>query len=110
MVCLQRCLIVTWLVPRETAAVSARSVYTIQPSGHFIESDIRRVHACLVVNGHLHFWQNDGDRLRATAVTRGWNGYGNDWAIRDVTLLWQLRVSTIAKRREKLKRNKLGGS
>ena len=29
---LQRCLTVTWLVPRETAAVSARSVYAIQPS------------------------------------------------------------------------------
>ena len=26
---------------------------------------------------HLHFWQNDRDPLRATAVTRGWNGYGN---------------------------------
>ena len=26
----QRCLVATWLVPRETAAVSARSVYTIQ--------------------------------------------------------------------------------
>ena len=26
----QRCLVVTWLVPRETAAVSARSVYTTQ--------------------------------------------------------------------------------
>ena len=100
-------------MPRETAAISARSVYTIKPcirSGHFIESDIRRVHACLVVNGHLHFWQNDGDLLRATAVTRGWNGYRNDWATRDATLLWQLRVSTIAKRLEKLKRNKLGGS
>ena len=24
---------------------------------------------------HLHFWQNDRDLLRATAVTRGWNGY-----------------------------------
>ena len=28
---LQRCLVVTWLVPRETAAVSARSVYIMQP-------------------------------------------------------------------------------
>ena len=28
---LQRCLVLTWLVPRETAAVWARSVYTIQP-------------------------------------------------------------------------------
>ena len=27
---LQHCLVVTWLVPRETAAASARSVYTIQ--------------------------------------------------------------------------------
>ena len=27
----QRCLVVTWLVPRQTAAVSARSAYTIQP-------------------------------------------------------------------------------
>ena len=29
--CLQRCLVLTWLVPRETAAVSAQAVYTIQP-------------------------------------------------------------------------------
>ena len=29
MVHLQRCLIVTWLMPCETAAISARSVYTI---------------------------------------------------------------------------------
>jgi len=27
---LQRCLVVIWLVSRETAAVSARSVYTVQ--------------------------------------------------------------------------------
>ena len=27
---LQRCLVVAWLVPREAAAVSAHSVYTIQ--------------------------------------------------------------------------------
>ena len=32
---------------------------------------------CLPVICHLHFWQNDRDRLRATAVTRGWNGYRN---------------------------------
>ena len=29
----------------------------------------------LAVTCHLHFWQNDRDLLRATAVTRGWNGY-----------------------------------
>ena len=29
------------------------------------------VHACLAVTCHPHFWQNDRDLLRATAVTRG---------------------------------------
>ena len=28
---------------------------------------------CLAVTCLLHFWQNDRDLLRATAVTRGWN-------------------------------------
>ena len=64
MMYLQRCLVVTWLVPRETAAASARSVYTIQPctvSRHFMQSHIRRVHACLAVTCHLLFWQNGRD-------------------------------------------------
>ena len=42
---------------------------------HFMQSYIRKVYACLAVTCHLHFWQNDRDLLRATAVTRGWNGY-----------------------------------
>ena len=29
--------------------------------------------ACLGVICHLHFWQNDQDLLRASAVTQGWN-------------------------------------
>ena len=41
----------------------------------FNKIDIRKVYACLVVTCHLHFWQNDRDFLRATVVTRGWNGY-----------------------------------
>ena len=44
---------------------------------HFMQSHIRKVYACLAVTCHLHFWQNDRDLLRATAVTRGWNGYRN---------------------------------
>ena len=32
---------------------------------------------CLAVTIHLHFWQNDQDRLRAIEVTRGWNGHRN---------------------------------
>ena len=34
-----------------------------------------RVYACIAVTCHLHFWQNDRGLLRATAVTRGWNGH-----------------------------------
>ena len=39
-----------------------------------------KVHVCLAVTCHLHFWQNDRELLRATAVTRGWNGYRNESA------------------------------
>ena len=43
----------------------------------FNKIHIRKVYACLAVTYHLHFWQNDRDFLRATVVTRGWNGYRN---------------------------------
>ena len=70
-------LVVTWLVPHETAAIWAWSVYTIQSctmSRHLMQSHICRVHTGLAVTCHLHFWQNDGDLLHATAITQGWNG------------------------------------
>ena len=44
------------------------------------------MYACLAVTCHLHFWQNDRDFLRATAVTRGWNGYWNKSQHRKSTL------------------------
>ena len=47
----------------------------------------------LVVACHLHLWQNDRDLLRATAVTRGWNGY-------------EIRVSTENWRRKKKKKKR----
>ena len=47
---------------------------------------IRKVYACLAVTCHLHFWQNDRDFLRATVVTRGWNGYRNKNQHRKSTL------------------------
>ena len=53
---------------------------------HFMQSHIRKVYACLAVTCHLHFWQNDRDLLRATAVTRGWNGYRNQCQHRKLTL------------------------
>ena len=43
----------------------------------FMQSHVRKVHAYLAVTCYLHFWQNDRDLLRATAVTRGWSGYWN---------------------------------
>ena len=53
---------------------------------HFMQSLIHKVYACLAVTCHLHFWQNDRDLLRATAVTRGWNGYRNRSQNRKLTL------------------------
>jgi len=74
---LQCCLVVTLLVPRETAVVSGKILCTqpynrtpVYTQCHFIGSRIRRVHLCLAYS-HLHFWQNDLDLLRATAVPRG---------------------------------------
>ena len=77
-----------WLVPHETAAVSAQvlcTTYNHAPC-HFMQSHICKVYACLAVTCHLHFWQNDRDLLRATAVTRGWNGYRNKSQHRKLTL------------------------
>ena len=68
-----------WLMPHETAAISAQVLCTPynHASCHFMQSHIRKLYACLAVTCHLRFWQNYRDLLRATAVTRGWNGYRN---------------------------------
>ena len=77
--CLQCCLLVTWLVPRETATVSAQvlctsynhaPIYTLIQC-HFIRSHIIRIHVWLAVTSHQQFWQKDRDLLvlRASAVT-----------------------------------------
>ena len=47
-----------------------------------MQSHVRKVHACLDVTRHLRFWR----LLRATAVTRGWNGYRNNSQHRKSTL------------------------
>ena len=59
-----------WLVPHETAAVSAQVLCTPYNDApyHFMQSHIRKVYAFLAATCHLHFWQNDRDLLRATAV------------------------------------------
>ena len=53
---------------------------------HFMQSHIHKVHVCLAVTCHLHFWQNDRGLLRATAVMQGWNGYRNKSQHRKSTL------------------------
>ena len=52
---------------------------------HFMRSHIRKVYACLAVTCHRHFWQSDRGLLRATALTRGWNGYRNKSQHRKLT-------------------------
>ena len=59
---------------------------TLHLSGHFMQSHIQRVHACLAVTCHLHFWRNDGDLVCATAVTQRWNRYQNTSQHRKMTL------------------------
>ena len=51
-----------------------------------MQSHIRKVHACLAVTYHLHFWQNDRYLLRATAETLEWNGYRSQSRHRRLTL------------------------
>ena len=80
-----------WLVPQEPAARESQSrrvlctPYNHAPC-HFMQSHIRKVYACLALTCHLRFWQNDRGLLRATAVTRGWNGYRNKSQHRKLTL------------------------
>ena len=57
-----------------------------------------RVYACLGVTCHLNFWKDEQGLLRATAVTRGWNGH-------------RIRVSTQSKVwRRKFSRSSRGDS
>ena len=82
-------IVLAWLVPHETAAVSVQVLWT--PYNHapcqFMQSHICKVHAYLAVTCHLHFWQNDRDLLCATAVTRG----GMETEIRVSTENWPWR-------------------
>ena len=82
-------LVITWLFATQNCCrLGASCVHhtTMHLSRHFMQSHIPRVHVCLAVTCHLHFWQNDRDLLRATAVTRGWNRYWNKSQLRKLTL------------------------
>ena len=74
----QHCLVVTWLVLCETAAISVHIMWIQLCTSlqcQFIQSHSCRMHVCLAVTCHLHSWQNDQDLSCATAVTQGWKGY-----------------------------------
>ena len=64
MVCLQRYLVATRLVPHETAVVSVHGQCTPHNHApgysHFIQHHIDRVYVCLAITCHLHFRQIDG--------------------------------------------------
>ena len=81
MVHLQRCLVVAWLLPCETAAVSRHVLCTAYYTTmyDFTVSLNAKAHTqgAFVSSCNLHFLQNDRDLVRATAVTRGWNRYRN---------------------------------
>ena len=79
----QLCLVVTWLVPREPAAVLVQvlcapynhaPVYSVKS---FKATYILSMHVCLAVTCHLRCWQNERDLVHATEMKRGWNGYRN---------------------------------
>ena len=48
---------------------------TMQHVTSLMLSNMHRVHVCLTLTSHLHFWQNDQDLLHATVVTQGWSKY-----------------------------------
>ena len=56
---------------------------------------IHKVHACLAVTCHLHFWQNNRDLSHATPVKRWWDGYPNKSQHRKLTL--EKKILPIAK-------------
>ena len=66
---------------------------------HFMQSHIHRVHACLDVTCHLHFWQNDRDLLHITVITvggaqgGGWGGGRATGTSQHTKLAWRRKFS-----------------
>ena len=78
-----------WLVPHETAAISAHVLctpYNHAPC-HFLQSHTCKVYACLAVACHLHFWQND----RGSFTCYCSNMWAEDTEIKVSTESWPWR-------------------
>ena len=67
----------SWVAPGKESVPEWHQGKSLFLSG-FMQNNICIVHACLAVTCHLHFWQNDQDLLRATAITRGLNRHRNN--------------------------------
>ena len=73
-------MVITWLVPHETADVLAYTVCA--PYNHapvfsvtsFKATDVGCM-SSFTVTCHLHFWQNDKELLLSAVSTQGWNRY-----------------------------------
>ena len=87
-------IVVTWLEPCETAAISVAVHIQCTPYNHvpvYSISHVCRVHTCVFsCNLPLHFCQNNWDPSYATVVTWGWNRYWNKSQHRNLTLEWKI--------------------
>ena len=98
----QRCLVVTWLVPRETGAFSEHVLcaqYNHAPVYNVTSSDAAYVGCvvmCLGATCNLHIWQHDRELLRATVPTRGWDGYRNNSQHRQLTPKKKIQCNSIS--------------
>ena len=81
-----RMMMMSWCLMSSDVIWHIRDKLWPMPKHGSIKSTYVRCMRVLAVTYHLHFWQNDRDFLRATVVTRGWNGYRNKSQHRKSTL------------------------
>ena len=79
-------MMMSWCLMSSDVIWHIRDTLWPMPKHGSIKATYVRCMRVLAVTCHLHFWQNDRDFLRATVVTRGWNGYRNKSQHRKWTL------------------------
>ena len=82
----QNAQLMSWCLMSSDVIWHIRDKLWPMPKHGSIKATYVRCMRVLAVTCHLHFWQNDRDFLRATVVTRGWNGYRNKSQHRKSTL------------------------
>ena len=84
--CFAILMMMSWCLMSSDVIWHIRDKLWPMPKHGSIKATYVRCMRVLAVTCHLHFWQNDRDFLRATVVTRGWNGYRNKSQHRKSTL------------------------